>query len=164
LNFPGHISYFNEFISPVRKMGLLADSNLDWGQDHRRVAREARSRGWGIVKMAYLGGVDPSVYGTLWEPWRQSDLKGPKPGTTYLVNLSFFQLAPIFYPETMPIASGWLVETPPTGKIADSWVYFEVPGKAPPVEPSDPILASVPFQQKRGYAPHPPAPIGPHSD
>lgn len=154
--FPHYLSAFNEFIPSEKKMFFLADSNLDWSQDHRRLAEESRAKGWKRVKLAYLGGVDPGVYGLAWEPWRESDLAKPQPGWTYLVNASFFQLAPIFYPETRPIATGWISRRIPTGKIADSWYFFEIQGEPVATDPRDPILASVPFQQKRGYTPFPP--------
>jgi len=152
LNFPHAVSYFNELVSPERKFFWLGDSNLDISQDLGRLAQTAKQKGWGKVKLAYLGGVDPSAYGLSWEPWREEDLKGPQPGEVYAVNTSFFQLAPVFYPETMPIANGWLTEASPSGKINDTWYYFEISGKPAPGAEGD-LLPSVPFQQHRGYAP-----------
>jgi len=152
-SFPRHLGYFNEGVSPTAKVYWLGDSNLDIGQDLKRVVREGRKRGWGKVRLAYLGGVDVSAYGLDWEPWRVSDLKGPRPGTTYLVNASFIQLAPLFYPETLPIASGWLAEASPAGKVGDGWFFFEFPGRPLVPDPKDGVLDSAPFLQKRGYGP-----------
>jgi len=152
-SFPRHLGYFNEAVSPTAKLYWLGDSNLDIGQDLKRVVREGKRRGWGKVHLAYLGGVDVSAYGLDWGPWHISDLKGPRPGTTYLVNVSFIQLAPLFYPETLPIASGWLTETPPTGKVGEGWFFFEFPGTTPAPDPKDAVVDSVPFLQKRGYGP-----------
>ncbi len=152
LNFPHAVSYFNELVAPERKFFWLGDSNLDISQDLGRLAQTAKQKGWKRVKLAYLGGVDPSAYGLLWEPWRQKDLwKGPQPGEIYAVNASFFQLAPVFYPETMEIATGWLSQATPSGKINDTWYYFEFPGKPASGAEGD-FLPSVPFQQHRGYA------------
>src|SRR5208282_3389859 len=36
-NFPRAISYFNELVPPERKIYFLGDSNLDWGQDQKRL-------------------------------------------------------------------------------------------------------------------------------
>lgn len=149
VNFPQDLSYFNDLVPSDKKLFLLADSNLDWSQDNRRLEAMAQKRGWTQVKLAYLGGVDPSVYGLSWEPWREKDLKGPQPGWVYLVNASFLQLGPSFYPSVLPIARSWINQMPPTGKVADSWYYFEIPGKA--MADSSPFLPSVPFQQYRGY-------------
>ena len=156
LNFPHPISYFNELVSPEGKFFWLGDSNLDISQDLGRLTATAKQKGWEKVKLAYLGGVDPSAYGLPWEPWREGDLKAPQPGTIYAVNASFFQLAPALYPETMPIATGWLSQASPSGKINDTWYYFEIPGKREPSLGN--FVMSVPFQQNRGYAPLKPSP------
>lgn len=150
-SFPHAISYFNELVPAERKLYWLGDSNLDISQDLGRLSKTAQQRGWKKVKLAYFGGSDPSAYGIPWEPWRERDLKGPEPGEVYAVNAGFFQLAPTFYPETLPIATGWLSQTPPTGQINDTWYYFEVPGNPTPAQGD--ILFSAPFQQHRGYAP-----------
>src|SRR5579871_3649670 len=116
LNFPHAVSYFNETVSSEGRFYWLGDSNLDISQDLGRLSRLAREQDWGKVKLAYLGGVDPSAYGLSWEPWREEDLKAPRPGEVYAVNASFFQLAPAFYPESLPIATGWLSQAAPSGK------------------------------------------------
>ena len=149
-NFPGQISYFNDFVTPERKFYLLGDSNLDWGQDLKRLASVAAERKWGKVKLAYFGAVDPGVYGLDWEPWKSKDLEGPQPGQVYVVNASFYQLAPAAYPPTRLLAEGWISRERPMGKVADSWYFFEMPGVLKAQE-ADPFIVSVPFLQYRGY-------------
>jgi hypothetical protein len=158
LNFPHPISYFNELVAPDKKIHFLADSNLDWGQDLKRLTEMGKQRHWNKVTLAYLGGVDPSVYGLDWEPWTFRDLQGPRPGQVYAVNASFFQLGPVAYPPTLPIVQSWIGRSAPTGRIADSWYYFEVPGTPEPLEDRD-FLPSAPFLQYRGYVPY--TPTGP---
>ncbi len=86
----------------------------------------------------------------------ESDLKEPQPATVYVINASFLQLAPEAYPPTLPIAGGWIADRTPTGKVGDSWYYFEIPGK--PVKISnDKMLASAPFLQYRGYTSYSPS-------
>lgn len=150
-NFSHAISYFNETVSSEAKFYWLGDSNLDIGQDLGRLARLAGKEGWGKVKLAYLGGADPSAYGLNWEPWREEDLKGPQPGAVYAVNASFFQLAPAFYPEALPIAAGWISQAAPSGKLGDTWYYYRIPGASRPGQGN--FLPSVPYQQRRGYTP-----------
>ncbi len=154
-NDPGMISYFNELVPRDKKIHYLADSNLDWGQDQKRLAETARQRGWPKVHLAYFGGIDPKFYGLNWQPWMESDLEGPQPGTVYVINASFLQLAPVAYPSARPIATGWITDRTPTGKVGDSWYYFEIPGKTLE-KANDRMLASVPFLQYRGYTPYPP--------
>lgn len=151
LSFPHELSYFNESVPSDQKLGYLADSNLDWGQDLKRLAATGRDRHWGTVKLAYMGGTDPKVYGLNWEPFQIEDLNKPQLGKVYAVNASFYQLAPVAYPSTLKIVSGWLNKTKPTGKVGDSWFYFEIPGKDNSVK-MGPWLPSAPFLQYRGYA------------
>ncbi len=129
LQAPQALSYFNDWVPAQQKMFLLGDSNLDWGQDLKRLAGEAKIRNWGRVRLAYYGAVDPQVYGLDWEPWTQEDLKGPQGGTTYAVNASFLQIAPLAYPPTREIAQSWVLGLAPTGRVGDTWIYFEIPGK-----------------------------------
>jgi hypothetical protein len=153
-NFPHTISYLNEWVPPNRKLHYLADSNLDWGQDLKRLAQKAQERNWGKVKLAYLGAVDPQIYGLDWEPFQKEDLLKPQPGTVYAVNASFYQLGPVAFPSTLPIVESWLNKTEPTGKVADTWYYFEIPGKRSE-EKDKSWLPSAPFLQYRGYCAYP---------
>lgn len=153
LTAPGSlIAYFNELVPRDQKLHYLGDSNLDWGQDHHRLAETARKRGWRTVKLAYLGGIDPRVYGLDWRPWDNEDLKAPQPGQVYVVNAGFLQLGPVTYPSARPIAQSWIVEREPTGKAGDCWYYFEIPGASNQKAKAEPIV-SVPFLEYRGYTP-----------
>jgi len=153
-NFPHSLSYLNELVPPNRKLYYLADSNLDWGQDLKRLSLKARERNWGKVKLAYLGGVDPQVYGLDWEPFQKEDLLKPQPGSVYVVNASFYQLGPVAFPTTRPIVESWLNKTEPTGKVVDSWYYFEIPGRRSETKDKS-WLPSAPFLQYRGYCAYP---------
>lgn len=153
LAFPGtSLGYFNETVPVEKRIHYLADSNLDWGQDLKRVAKFADRKGWKKVHLAYLGGVDPRIYGLDWVPWDEDDLKGPRPGRTYLVNASFLQLGVLSYPSVRPIAESWLADRIPDGRIGDAWYYFEVPGRDLS-NPKAKLLVSVPFLEYRGYTP-----------
>jgi hypothetical protein len=70
----------------------------------------------------------------------------------YAVNVSFLQIAPKAYPPTQPIAQSWIISRPPSGKVEDSWFYFEIPGNEEKQNKAKDIyLLSAPFLQKRGY-------------
>lgn len=148
-NYPRMISYFNDFVPAESKINLLGDSNLDLNQDLGLLSQTAARKGWTRIKLAQYGLVDPSLYGTPWEPWTERDLRGPQPGLVYAVNASFLQLAPVFYPGLIPIASGWMASTPPSGQVGDTWFYFEIPGTPGP--DASPALPSV--QTLRNHAP-----------
>jgi len=129
LCFPAQVSYFNELVSPNQRLYWLGDSNLDFGQDTKRLALAANVRGWDHVKLSYFGAMDPKVYGMNWAYWTQKDLKGPQPGWVYVINDAYIQLSPAFSTTAPDILKSWILKTPPTGQIADTWYYFEIPGK-----------------------------------
>ena len=57
--YPGYIAYFNEFAGRKANVDrLLIDSNLDWGQDLRRLAIWARKNGVGELTVHYFGAAD----------------------------------------------------------------------------------------------------------
>ena len=139
---PNLIGYFNDLIPTTRKIYFLSDSDLDMGQDMKRLAVAGRERGWKKIKLAQFGGaLDPSFYGLNWVPWTQKDLSGPQAGQTYVVNVTLFQTGPVFSPDLLSIARGWASTTVPTGRVGDSWIYFEMPGKPSP--DTSPRLPSV---------------------
>jgi hypothetical protein len=63
-NHPHHLAYFNEMAGgPANGWTLLVDSNLDWGQDLKRLAAWMKERGVGKVKLSYFGSADPAYHG-----------------------------------------------------------------------------------------------------
>jgi len=63
-NHPHHLAYFNEIAGgPGNGWRVLVDSNLDWGQDLKRLARWMRENGVSRVKLSYFGSAAPSYYG-----------------------------------------------------------------------------------------------------
>ena len=64
LAHPGELGYFNEAAGGFRNgWRILADSNVDWGQDLGRLANWARSHGDPEIHLAYFGVADPSSAG-----------------------------------------------------------------------------------------------------
>ncbi len=61
---PHYLAYFNELIGgPANGYKYLVDSNIDWGQDLKRLARYAKQHPNERIKLAYLGSAVPSRYG-----------------------------------------------------------------------------------------------------
>lgn len=61
---PNYIPYFNAISGgPVGGRAWLADSNLDWGQDQKLLARWMRERGVPRLHYATSANVDPAIYG-----------------------------------------------------------------------------------------------------
>jgi hypothetical protein len=143
LSFPDQVGYFNEMVAPERRLYWLGDSNLDFGQDTQRMAQAVKARGWNHVKLAYFGPSNPELYGMKWNYWTQKDLQGPQSGWVYLINDEMIQLGPAFLSVAPDIIKSWIAQVKPTGQIADTWYYFEVPGKIQPDSSSKILSAPV---------------------
>ena len=59
--FPSYIPFFNVIFEP-RRIHLLGDSNLDWGQDLTLLARWSREHAGTRLYLCYFGGADPRYY------------------------------------------------------------------------------------------------------
>ena len=97
--FPYDLGYFNELVGGWRNgHRWLADSNLDWGQDMKRLARFAKAAGDPVVNLAVFGPADPAAYGlraeSLLSPF--TDMKdAPLAAGTYVVSAN--QLLGLFF-------------------------------------------------------------------
>lgn len=61
--WPGYLSYFNQFAGgPAGGHQFVADSNLDWGQDVKRLSQWAERNGVEKISIDYFGWADPSYY------------------------------------------------------------------------------------------------------
>jgi hypothetical protein len=67
--FPHYLAYFNELVGgPSRGYKVLADSNLDWGQDLIGLREYMTRENIASVKLSYAGTADPHAYGITYEP------------------------------------------------------------------------------------------------
>jgi len=61
---PDHLAFFNEIAGgPANGYRHLVDSNLDWGQDLKRLAAWTKAAGNPPLKLSYFGSADPAYYG-----------------------------------------------------------------------------------------------------
>ncbi|MGZ8829923.1 MAG: glycosyltransferase family 39 protein [Thermoanaerobaculia bacterium] len=101
--YPSYISYFNELAGSRRNADrLLIDSNLDWGQDLRRLDAWLRDNGVKQITVHYFGGAD---VGYDIRAARPALLRGPGPD---LLPKGWFALSRHLYrvsfaPGTWPI-------------------------------------------------------------
>ncbi|MBN1486686.1 MAG: hypothetical protein JW981_03525, partial [Anaerolineae bacterium] len=69
LLFPWHLSYFNAIAGgPDNGWKFLADSNTDWGQTLRALARYQEANDLGSVKLSMFIFLDPAMYNVEYEP------------------------------------------------------------------------------------------------
>jgi hypothetical protein len=61
---PNHLAFFNEFVGgPRNGYKWLADSNLDWGQDLKRLKYWMQDNRIARINLSYFGTADPAYYG-----------------------------------------------------------------------------------------------------
>lgn len=69
--FPNYLTYFNELVGGAKNGYIyVTDSNLDWGQDLKRLAKWVDENNIQKIKVDYFGGSDTNYYlGNKYEPW-----------------------------------------------------------------------------------------------
>jgi 4-amino-4-deoxy-L-arabinose transferase-like glycosyltransferase len=76
---PHHLAYFNEIAGgPRGGANWLVDSNLDWGQDLKRLRVYVEENRIASLKLSYFGTADPSYYGIQFEPLTIRDFEDLK--------------------------------------------------------------------------------------
>jgi 4-amino-4-deoxy-L-arabinose transferase-like glycosyltransferase len=68
LIFPHYLSYFNEIVGPKDGYRVLVDSNVDWGQDLKRLKGWMDREGVERIKLAWFGSAYPEYYGIVYDP------------------------------------------------------------------------------------------------
>jgi hypothetical protein len=133
--FPHYLAHFNELAGgPSGGHRYLIDSNLDWGQDLKGLARYVERKGIQDLKLAYFGHVSPRVYGM------RAALPGRGPQTGWIaVSATLLQGLPYavtydtdrirVFPRN---AFAWLRVHRPVAVIGHSiFVYHVSPGATP---------------------------------
>jgi len=91
--FPYYLTYFNELVGGAKNGYIyVTDSNLDWGQDLKRLAKWTDEQGIEKIKIDYFGGSDTHYYlGDKYEPWH-GDWNPEKAKNSWLaVSATFLQ-------------------------------------------------------------------------
>ena len=92
--YPSYLSYFNPFV-PMREADrVLIDSNLDWGQDLRRLAQWTREQNIARVHVHYFGGGNVEYeFGDRAIRWSVAK-KAPLPrGSWFALSRHFYRLS-----------------------------------------------------------------------
>ncbi|TSC52353.1 MAG: hypothetical protein LiPW39_596 [Parcubacteria group bacterium LiPW_39] len=135
--FPSFLAYFNELAGgPAGGYRYVTDSNLDWGQDLKRLAQWTQKYNIGQIYVDYFGGAIPSYYlGNKYLPWWGS--RSPQDlnenGGWLAVSATFLQggrgkLAPGFYDKNGYY--NWLDKFKPVTTIGYSIFIYYIPPHA----------------------------------
>lgn len=129
--FPHYLAYFNELAGgPDNGYRYLADSNTDWGQAYKDLARFQRERGIGPVRLSAFIFYDPAIYGVAYEPL--TPMRGdtpavfpsrfdPPPGD-YVISATTLDGIPLVDPEMYD----WFRKREPDAKIGRVLFYYHV--------------------------------------
>ncbi len=76
---PHHLAYFNELAGgPDGGVNWLVDSNLDWGQDLKRLKAYVEENEITSLRLLYFGTAEPSYYGIEFEPLTLKDFENAR--------------------------------------------------------------------------------------
>ncbi len=129
---PHYLAYFNELAGgPDNGWRYLADSNTDWGQGYKDLARFQRERDLGPVRLSAFIFYDPAIYGVQYEPL--TPIRGdtpaifpsrfnPPPGD-YVISATTLDGIPLVDPEMFD----WFRKREPDARIAHVLFYYHVP-------------------------------------
>jgi hypothetical protein len=121
---PNFIGYFNEVAGGPgpshHGRRYLADSNLDWGQDWKELARWQRSQGNGELPLARFGLLDPALYGIKYE-----EVACPLPSGTMAVSANLLDGIDPFRPPRPCLQS--LSARRPDGQVGTSILIYRRP-------------------------------------
>ncbi len=82
---PHHLAYFNELAGgPKGGVNWLVDSNLDWGQDLKRLRDYAERNHVESLRLLYFGTADPAYYGLNYAPLTLADFQNLQDSETSL--------------------------------------------------------------------------------
>ncbi len=131
LIYPNHLAYFNEAAGgPDNGYKILADSNLDWGQNIKRLKTWLDEQHLGEAHLAVFTGSLPERYGIrtikLPGPYEPPDAHGfqrftPAPGL-YVIGASSWQGLRLDNPDTYD----WFRRQKPVARIGHSLFVYKV--------------------------------------
>ena len=122
--YPDHLAYFNEAVGgPKNGHRYLDDSNIDWGQDLKRLKRHMEREGIDSVRLLYGWNASADYYGIPWQQvseaeWRTRPLPGIYAVSTHLL------IRGENYARTLDARTDWLSRYQPIGRVGYSIYLF----------------------------------------
>ncbi|MCC6934186.1 MAG: glycosyltransferase family 39 protein [Candidatus Yanofskybacteria bacterium] len=133
--WPSSLSYFNQIAGgPSGGYRFVADSNLDWGQDLKRLAQWAEANDVRAISLDYFGWADPAYYlkgrsvwttGNIWKDANDFAQRNASDGWI-AVSATFLQEA-TNRPRPSDTTYRWLLEYPPEIVIGNSIFVWHIP-------------------------------------
>ena len=130
LTFPHYLTYFNVAAGgPNQGYRFLADSNTDWGQTLKELARYQQDNNLAPVRLSQFTFLDPSIYGVAYEPiapMRDAPPVlprrfNPEPGL-YAISATTLDGVPL----PLPSMFDWFRHREPLAKIGHAMFLFDI--------------------------------------
>jgi 4-amino-4-deoxy-L-arabinose transferase-like glycosyltransferase len=123
--YPAFLAYFNEAVGgPAGGVHYVGDSNLDWGQDLRRLRAFVDAQQIDRIAVAYFGGSSPPYeLGRRYLPWRSA--WGPYRGWL-AISVTSWQIARALWASQPDDAFEWLRGREPVARIGYSILVYDL--------------------------------------
>jgi 4-amino-4-deoxy-L-arabinose transferase-like glycosyltransferase len=128
---PHYLTFFNQLAGgPQNGWRYLADSNTDWGQAYKALARFQEQRDVGTVRLSIFNFYDPALYSVDYEPLTPTggdtlpvfpSRFAPPPGD-YVISATTLDGIPLVDPEMYE----WFRWHKPDARIANALFYYDV--------------------------------------
>jgi len=129
ITYPSYLAYYNELTGGSKNgYKYITDSNLDWGQDLRRLSEWVEEQGITEIKVDYFGGGAPAYYlGDKFVEWHAA--WGP---TTGYIAVSATYLSESIYRDDTTFATSYayLEKRKPETVIGHSIFVYYIPAEA----------------------------------
>lgn len=125
LTYPFYLAYFNEFTWGQPKYKFLVDSNLDWGQDLKRLAAFINENQIDKIKIDYFGGSIPSYYIDQAKIIDWHSDQGPSTGW-FAISATYFQFSKLAGVEEGKWDYSWLEKFDPIIIIGNSILVYNI--------------------------------------
>jgi hypothetical protein len=119
--FPRYLGFFNlPSGGPRNGARYLVDSNLDWGQDLKRLKAYLTERGISNVCLNYFGTAPPSYYGIHAKPAPASLEDARASGCVVVMSVTA-----MYERQSFDGRYDWAMRTPPTDTVGDSFRVYD---------------------------------------
>lgn len=132
--WPASLSYFNQIAGgPSGGYRFVADSNLDWGQDLKRLGQWAQANNVPAISLDYFGWADPTYYlkeryvwttGNIWKDAKDFARRNTTDGWI-AISATFFQEA-TNRPKPSDSTYRWLLDYPTETVIGNSIFVWHI--------------------------------------
>ena len=122
--FPHYLAFFNVLSGgPANGPNLLVDSNLDWGQDVKKLKRYVDQHAIPRVCMAYFGTADLDYYGLPYDTLAHERAEAEAMSRDCVLAVSATLLEGVYLPDD---SFAWLRERKPTARVGYSIYVYDL--------------------------------------